>query len=96
MWTARPVFISSTFLDMQAERDYLRALITNATAEAAKARTTPRSPTARAGRTRRKWLVEDDDADVRSDWGPHVNKKRDILPRVAWPARGTRAAAIGG
>jgi tetratricopeptide (TPR) repeat protein len=27
MWTARPVFISSTFLDMQAERDYLRTRV---------------------------------------------------------------------
>ena len=26
-WTARPVFISSTFKDMQAERDYLRAFV---------------------------------------------------------------------
>jgi tetratricopeptide (TPR) repeat protein len=27
MWSARPIFISSTFLDMQAERDYLRTRI---------------------------------------------------------------------
>jgi tetratricopeptide (TPR) repeat protein len=27
MWTARPIFISSTFVDMQAERDYLRTRI---------------------------------------------------------------------
>ena len=27
MWRARPVFISSTFLDMQAERDHLRAYV---------------------------------------------------------------------
>ena len=27
MWSARPVFISSTFLDMQAERDYLRTRV---------------------------------------------------------------------
>ena len=27
MWSARPIFISSTFLDMQAERDYLRTRV---------------------------------------------------------------------
>ena len=27
MWRARPVFVSSTFLDMQAERDYLRTRV---------------------------------------------------------------------
>ena len=27
MWTARPIFISSTFVDMQAERDYLRTRV---------------------------------------------------------------------
>jgi hypothetical protein len=27
MWRARPVFISSTFQDMQAERDYLRTRV---------------------------------------------------------------------
>jgi hypothetical protein len=27
MWRARPVFISSTFLDMQAERDHLRSYV---------------------------------------------------------------------
>ena len=27
MWRARPVFISSTFVDMQAERDYLRTRV---------------------------------------------------------------------
>src|SRR5713226_8562535 len=27
MWRARPIFVSSTFSDMQAERDYLRTRI---------------------------------------------------------------------
>ena len=27
MWSARPIFVSSTFLDMQAERDYLRTRV---------------------------------------------------------------------
>jgi hypothetical protein len=27
MWLARPVFISGTFADMQAERDYLRTRV---------------------------------------------------------------------
>src|SRR5215831_21032927 len=27
MWKARPIFISSTFVDMQAERDYLRTRV---------------------------------------------------------------------
>jgi tetratricopeptide (TPR) repeat protein len=38
MWTARPVFISSTFLDMQAERDYLRTRVFPALEERLRAR----------------------------------------------------------
>jgi hypothetical protein len=38
MWRARPVFISSTFLDMQAERDHLRTHVFPALEERLKAR----------------------------------------------------------
>jgi tetratricopeptide (TPR) repeat protein len=38
MWQARPVFISSTFADMQAERDHLRRVVFPALAERLQAR----------------------------------------------------------
>src|ERR1700730_4024418 len=38
MWRARPIFISSTFQDMQAERDYLRAHVFPALEERLRAR----------------------------------------------------------
>ena len=38
MWRARPVFISSTFVDMQAERDHLRAIVFPALEERLRAR----------------------------------------------------------
>src|SRR5580698_8093025 len=38
MWRARPVFVSSTFADMQSERDYLRTHVFPELEEALRAR----------------------------------------------------------
>lgn len=38
MWHVRPIFISSTFADMQAERDHLRTIVFPALEERLRAR----------------------------------------------------------